>query len=70
MIGFRSVLLAEPDILERYKLASSKPTGVEADFATGKQRFAVMHANAVQIATNRVESREAAVYFDPVHLTA
>ncbi len=61
MICFRPLLLAERDILERYMVASSKPAGVEEDFATGKHRFAAMHANAVQIATNRVESRDAAI---------
>jgi len=42
-------------------VASSKPAGVEADFTTGKHRFAAMHADAVRIATNHVESRDAAI---------
>jgi len=70
MICFRPVLLAERGVLERYVDASSKPVGVEADFATGKHRFAAMHADAVPIANNRVEGRDADVSFDPMHLTA
>jgi len=69
MICFRPVLLAERGTLERYMDASSKLAGVEADFANGKHRFAAIHADAVPIASDRVEGRDAAVSFDPMRLT-